>query len=260
MEFTKSECLAFFNSFLDFAQCKWVNDREAERSASRKPFQLQAALAAGLRIPKTLITNDPAQVLAFRDECEGQIAFKPLSGVSSRALDYSKEAADLFAGQFSLEPAIKESSTESTIPLIFTQILDDSKIPYLSNLAASPAIFQEYVEKSSELRVTIVGSQVFAARIYSQEANITKTDFRRFSLPGNPKIRHELCKLPDELVRRLLQLMNALNLVFGCIDMIETPEGDYVFLEVNPSGQWGWIEDYTGAPISQALAGMLGNF
>lgn len=68
---------------------------------------------------------------------------------------------------------------------------------------------------------------------------------------------HKAHALPDKTSGKLLSLMEHLGLVFGCIDMILTPEDEYIFLEVNPAGQWGWIEKLTGMPITDALTDML---
>ena len=79
-------------------------------------------------------------------------------------------------------------------------------------------------------------------------------DWRRYDF-GH--VKHEPCELPPEIVKKLLQAMRIWDLQFGAIDMILTPKGDYVFLEVNPSGKWGWIEAITGMPISKAIADLL---
>jgi glutathione synthase/RimK-type ligase-like ATP-grasp enzyme len=69
--------------------------------------------------------------------------------------------------------------------------------------------------------------------------------------------RHEAFTLPQAVEDKLRTLMKRLGLDFGCIDLVLTPEGQYVFLEVNPAGQWGWIESATGMPISESIAAEL---
>ena len=63
--------------------------------------------------------------------------------------------------------------------------------------------------------------------------------------------------LPDDVLDKLRQLMSILRLVYGAIDMRLTPDGEYVFLEVNPAGQWQFVEERTAQPITDALASYL---
>jgi glutathione synthase/RimK-type ligase-like ATP-grasp enzyme len=103
-----------------------------------------------------------------------------------------------------------------------------------------------------DLRVTIVGEDVFAAEIHSQTTEY-KHDFRMAM--HDAAIRSHT--LPDAVVAKLQALMAALGLVYGALDLRLTPEGDYVFLEINPAGQWLFIEHHTGQPISDAIADAL---
>jgi glutathione synthase/RimK-type ligase-like ATP-grasp enzyme len=115
-------------------------------------------------------------------------------------------------------------------------------------------IFQAYVPKRFELRVTVIGNQVFAAEIHSQLTNHTRYDWRRYDLSRTPHLRHEL---PPEIQDKCVRLVEQLELSYGAIDMVLTPEGRYVFLEINPNGQYLWIEEQTGLPISAALCDLL---
>ncbi|MEV4171342.1 hypothetical protein [Nonomuraea sp. NPDC049709] len=81
-------------------------------------------------------------------------------------------------------------------------------------------------------------------------------DFRA-ARPAHDRARHSVHHLPDDTARRCVELVAALGVSFGAIDLILTPGGEYVFLEINPNGQWGWIEDLTGLPISTAIADWL---
>jgi len=126
----------------------------------------------------------------------------------------------------------------------------------IENVRSCPAMFQEYIAKRHELRVTVVGPDIFAAEIDSQADDSTRVDFRRFALSKRiPK--HRPATLRRTLSERILRVMRRLDLEFGCFDIIIKPDGEEVFLEVNPSGQWHWVQRYTGLPIDDALAGML---
>jgi glutathione synthase/RimK-type ligase-like ATP-grasp enzyme len=64
-------------------------------------------------------------------------------------------------------------------------------------------------------------------------------------------------ELPDEVESKVHELMNTFGLIYGALDFIVTPEGRFVFLEINPAGQYMWVESRTGLPITNALADLL---
>ncbi|HWN70612.1 MAG TPA: hypothetical protein VNM90_23390, partial [Haliangium sp.] len=118
----------------------------------------------------------------------------------------------------------------------------------------SPVLFQARVPKQVELRITVAGESVLAAEIHSQSTKRTQIDWRHYDQGHTPYRAHAL---PDEIRRACLALVARLGLRFGAIDMIVTPDDRYVFLEINPSGQWMWIENETGLPISDAVCDTL---
>ena len=121
-------------------------------------------------------------------------------------------------------------------------------------IRACPVFAQEYIEKRYEYRVMIIGHQVLACRIDSQASPMTKTDWRHYDFNN---VEHTRVELPLATQEHLIRFMQEVGLNYGAIDLIETPEGDYVFLEVNPCGQWGWIEHFADLQIPQAVANML---
>jgi len=194
--------------------------------------QLADASEVGLRVPETIITNSPQEVIGFCRNHGGRVALK------------------------ALHPT-RVSNEEGEYQIVYTNVLSLEQIEdHKQEIKLSPVLIQEYVEKELEFRVTIVGKQVFACAIHSQDSEKTKHDWRRYDLEN---VKHEPYDLPQEVVQKLLILMNRWGLVYGAIDMILTPEGEYVFLEINPTGQWGWIESLTGMPISQSIAELLAN-
>jgi len=259
-EFVRVECLAYLNAlYRCLDHCRWVNPWLPERLAADKTGQLVKAKSEGLAVPRTLVSNDPRAAHDFFEQCGGRVIFKPLLGlVTGRPPEYSAQLRASFDGQFAFPPDCKDPSSRRESRVVFTQLLTLDRLEELDSLAVCPAIFQEYVEKQVELRITIVGDQVFTAAIHSQEHPETQVDFRRLALMTNHEsVKHTIFDLPIEIRSKLLSLMNKLGLVFGCVDMILTPRGEYVFLEVNPAGQWGWIEQMTGMPITEALVELL---
>lgn len=260
-EFARSESVSTLYGLFEALACPWVNPRAEEQRASNKLLQLAVAREVGLSVPRTLVTNDPESVREFAATSPGQVLFKPLGGTTRLTrLSYAPQVQAAYAGQFAAAPGVPDSGAESDddIPLLFSQVLTPEKLDLIDHIVGCPAIFQDYVEKRSEVRVTFIGDRVFAAEIFSQEREETRVDFRTLGLLPRESIpRHAVYHLPPDIEGRLRELMQRLGLVFGCADLIRTPAGEYVFLEVNPSGQWGWIEHLTGLPITDALADYL---
>jgi len=199
------------------------------RTAEQKQLQLELARALGLAVPRTLITNDPAAVRAFWDECRGRVVTKMMASF-----------------------AIHEDGREQ---VVFTTPLAEGDLAALEGLRLCPMTFQEKLEKAHELRVTIVGRRVFTAAIDSNELERSRTDWRR---EGQALLgRWRAAELPADVERGLLGLMDAFGINYGAADFVVTPAGEHVFLEINPSGEFFWLERENGFPISEALADVL---
>jgi hypothetical protein len=196
--------------------------------ADCKLEQLWRAERLGFEIPSTLVTNSPRDLLAFRRRHRGMVISK---------LGH--------AGAF-------DASYPGAIR--YTEPVTRRDLAHLGRLRNCPVIFQANVAKRLELRVTVVGSAVFAAEIHTQESRQTAQDSRRYDLDCTP---HRVHQLPEAIAARCVALTRELGLRYGAIDLILRPDGQYVFLEINPNGQFLWIEDLTGLPISAAVAALL---
>jgi glutathione synthase/RimK-type ligase-like ATP-grasp enzyme len=199
----------------------WINDPGRDVVAHRKAYQLRVAQDVGLKIPFTVITNDPHEARRFID---------------------SRGYRNVVYKAFS---ATEEEWRE-------TRLLRTEELALLDNVRHAPVIFQEYVAAVYDLRITVVGEQVFAAAIHSQETEY-KVDCR-IDIAG---ARIEAVTLPAELETLLRELTRRLGLVYGAVDMRRTPDGDYIFLEINPAGQWLYIEVKSGQPIAATMARAL---
>lgn len=203
----------------------WISDVDAIRKAENKIYQQIVAKEIGFRIPRGIITNNVTSFLSFaaNNECivkpiySGQIGWPQMKGV------------------------------------VFTSRLCTS--PVEEQIELSPSFLQEKIEKKYDVRVTVVGDEVFPARIDSQTNHETQIDWR----VGENVLPHESFTLPVKLENLCVELVRRLNLGFGAIDFVETPEDEFVFLEINPNGQWAWIETQTGMPISDTIAKKLVN-
>lgn len=200
---------------------------------SNKLYQLRAAANAGLRIPETIITNEPETLLSFCKKHGGIIAVKMMS------------------------PHVFLFPDREHTFYIYTQEITAEQIEQrIDAVRLAPILAQEYIRKLIELRATIVYDQIFTCGIHSQTSERTKHDWRRYDFHN---VKHEIFQLPHGIQKKLFALMRSLGLTFGAVDMILTPENDFVFLEINPHGQWDWIEKLTGLPISNAIAETLAN-
>lgn len=203
------------------------------RRASLKLPQLRLAAELGFTVPPTLVTTDPDEFLAFWQEHAGKVITKSVTTAALR-----RDAGD---------------GTERGL-LRYTEVVTPRDLGYAAALRYCPVIAQAYVPKRIELRVTVVGDRVFAAAIGSQESRRTQHDWRRYDDLRTPHFPYEL---PDAVAERCARLVARLGLVYGAIDLIVTPDDDHVFIEINPNGQYLWIEHETGLPISEAIADLL---
>ena len=99
-----------------------------------------------------------------------------------------------------------------------------------------------------------MGEQVFATAIWSQDNEETETDWRKGS---RPDLRHEKIVLELRVQRQCVKLVQRLGLRYGAIDLVCDRSGKLWFLEINPNGQWAWIENLTGYPIAAAIVDEL---
>lgn len=209
--------------------CFHLDAPEARLRGRNKQLQLELAARAGLPVPRTLITNDPDEARAFVAACPGGVVTKMMNAVS--VWDEGEEHA------------------------LFTNLVRPDDVEALDDLVLCPMTFQEKLEKALELRVTVVGDEVFSASIDSQSSARARVDWRRDGLGMIGEWRHH--DLPREVGDGARALLDTLGLTYGAFDYVLTPDGRYVFLEVNPEGEFFWLEDAPGLPISDAIARAL---
>jgi len=236
IEFYKSEYRSFLTSLALIHLDKfWVSNPVHLMRATNKQVNLVAAQTCGFLIPDTYIGNNIYTLVNY---------VKPTSIYALKA-----------AQSGFIKATVKNDVTESQS--LFTQKVTGQYIlDRIEQLVHCPVTIQEYVPKAFELRITVVGNKIFAARIDSQlsPSEKTRTDWRHYDLENTPHSEYEL---PDEIKLKCFALLKELGLQFGCIDMVVTPDNQYYYLEVNSTGQWLWIENLTGMPITQAIAQLL---
>lgn len=210
-----------------FKEKKWLDDPWAIERAENKIVQLHVATKVAFRVPETIVTSDPDRVRNFYHKHDENIIVKLLSG----------------------SPMVDK--------VLYTNKVKESDLKRIDALKTSPSIFQECIDKDYELRITVVGNKIFAAKIYSQEDTDTTLDWRRKPKLNDFNVKMEPVVLPTSIEAKIYAYMKAIDLRFGCIDMIVDKNGDYIFLEINPNGQWYFIQLQTEQKISEAIADLL---
>ncbi|MBL8947855.1 MAG: hypothetical protein JNK45_32075 [Myxococcales bacterium] len=207
----------FFHSMLAaFARdAVWINGIDAKRRASSKLLQLAEARAVGFAVPETLCSNDAAAIREFVGQAPpGQTIHKSFLPL-----------------QWGLADGIATSGTAIVTP----QNLPSDRI-----LRLTPGIFQRRIAKRHEVRATFFGDHAVAVAIDSQRHPDAHVDWRSVPACERPLAPIEL---PAEVHRKAALIMRRLDLLFGSFDFVVTPDGEYVFLEVNEAGQFLWKED-----------------
>ena len=202
----------------------WVNHPSRSAHAAYKPRQLAAACAVGLTVPDTLITNAPGAVTAF---CAGGPTVTKLLGAST----------------------IYE---ENVRKIGYTRLVDTDDLADLRGIATTAHLFQRWVPKRHEARVIVIGQHLTAVTIRAagEAAHIDwRTDYDALS--------YTVVEPPEPVILGVRALMTALDLPYGALDFVVSPDGTWTFLEINPGGQYGWLEAETGAPFTAQLADLL---
>ena len=211
----------------------WVSRLDSLKVARRKLPQLLTAKRLGMNIPKTIVTNSPEEVRCFFRECDGRMIYKTLNSPIIRL----GEGPELWG-----------------VP---TTLLKEEQLQSIHLIQKTGGIFQEYVDKLYEVRVTVIGNDIFAAMIHSQLEESAKIDWRE-AVALN-LVRVEPYKLPDFVENQCRSVVYSYGLKFGAIDLIRRKDGSYVFLELNCNGQWLWVEERTGQPLLESMVRLLTN-
>jgi glutathione synthase/RimK-type ligase-like ATP-grasp enzyme len=217
------ESMTTLRGLLDLlAHVPWIDALDLNRCAENKTRQLRLAHELGLSIPPTLITADAAAARRFFHVHGGRVIAK-LQGTLTQSMRGG-----------------------GGLP---TRLLQSTDLDALDGLRSCPMMFQRYVDKAYELRIAWVDGQALVGALDGRKCGV---DWRYESTASwEPHL------LPAAIHDRLARLMARLGLRQGAIDMIVEPSGDYVFLEVNPHGEWGMLERDLGLPIGEAIASAL---
>jgi hypothetical protein len=205
---------------------KWVNHPLANSSASYKPEQLLRAVKIGLAVPDTLITNEENAARRFCEGLHWDVVAKPLGYGDIGGIDL----------------------TEGNV--VYTHLVNPTLDSDLALVANCPTMFQKRISKQFDVRVTIAGEKCIVVALHSQDNPIIALDCRRNEMR---EMRYSATELPTKISDSLVRLTRSYGLHFAAIDLALDRVVSYWFLELNPSGQWAWLEQTIGVPISAAL-------
>jgi len=218
--FAWSETTEAVNGLWYGMDCFWMNHPTADEMALRKVTQHRIAHRLGLRVPETLVTNCP-------DEARSFIARHEATGVIRKAFRNIVEAP---------RETLKVGAHE---------------MAQLDSVRFAPVIFQEYIPLALDLRVTVVDGEMFATAFRSDAAY--EVDYR--SGIGSAEVFP--FELPEDVAIKLQALMDFFGLKYGAVDFRLKPDGECVFFEVNPAGEYLFAADRTGQPVPRAIAAAL---
>lgn len=209
---------------------EWMSDPSCIQLAESKIYQLSLAQSLGFKLPDTIVSNNPDAIRGFFEEKHGDIIAKPLR---LGYFDYGNRRAGVYTSK------VEKGDLEDEL-----------------SLKVSPVIYQELLPKLFDIRVTVVDQDLFAVAIDSQSVPSAMLDWRRADTDA---LGHHIHCLPHDIAELCLKLVKTLGLSYGAIDLVLSPDNEYFFLEINPNGQWVWMEDRLALPISDSIATWLFN-
>ena len=226
-DWAAAEAQAAIEGFWHAVSGRWVNHPFANLSASSKPEQLRRATRHGLRVPPTVITNEPAVATDFARK-QNRIVCKPLANGVVPDRDGSR--------------------------IFYTELMTNEDVAALTGLGEEPYLFQALIDKVCDVRVTVVGGHAYGSRIESQDTLTGRIDWRKAELG---ELQHSVCSLPDDLAASCISLAHSYGLRYAAIDLALARDNSYVFFELNPNGEWGWLQQHTALPLAQRLVDEL---
>lgn len=206
-----SQWNAFLRGLMVFQDAYWMNWPQATYAAESKPYQLMSAKKIGFSVPQTIVSNS----LGFDRLSSKKFIIKSMDTV------LLKENDDCYF-----------TYTSKANPADFS----------LELTRQAPITFQEYIEDKLDIRVTVIDTKVYAVAIKANGCAIAD-DWR---IQRKDALEYIDIELPDNVNKLCIDYVKMLGLKYGAIDLIKT-KNQYVFIEINPTGEWGWLSNYERA-------------
>lgn len=225
VDFARRELATAMDAFLEAIPPNLqINPSYADRISGNRLLQARRARQAGFAVPDTLVTQDAAEAREFLSRHTRAV---------TKAICFGRTSSSIEGESF---------AHTSEVPAD----------PDLAGLEYCPSLFQENIPKRFDWRITSVGDRVFSARMEFETGDAT--DWR---LESRALTAFKAAPAPNDVTSRLKALTAGSGIVYGAHDLIETVTGEFVFIETNPAGQWGWLEITTDLPIGRAIADEL---
>ncbi|HTB23688.1 MAG TPA: hypothetical protein VK914_13410 [bacterium] len=195
---------------------RWINHPTNNIRAGSKMEQLTRARSFGLNVPESIVTRDQEVVRSFWEQCDKKIIVKPLS-----------------AG------LVEEGDGIST-SLIYTNQVTVEHFKGLEDISGCPTFFQRLISKSFDVRVTWLDGKYFSVKLERlTNDGVQIVDIRRDNMKG---VKYTLIEMPVSVGSALSDMLSSYELRFAAIDFVVDHVGNWFFLEINPNGQWAWLD------------------
>ena len=227
-EFVRRQWIETLQMIYNSLHCEWINSPDTAVKSSNRLTQLVCARKIGFNVPPTLITNDPDRARDFYYQNSGRIIVKALHN--------------------------HDIEIHSKVYSLFSHSVNQEDLKNFGDLLYAPCILQEKLQKRSEIRVIVMGNKVFAVEIETESVPEANDDIHRADLSLLPK---RAIQLNQEDQLRCIRIIESLGLKYGAIDFIVGKDGRLIFLEVNPTGDWVYIENQTELRITNAFVDLI---
>lgn len=215
-------------AYLSYLGIPFFDEFDSIVRAEKKILQLDIAREVGFNIPSTIVSNSKSQIIDFLNQHDDEGILK-----------------------LSTQPTFNKNND---VYFIFANKVSSADFDEMDITINSPVIVQNYIEKQYEVRYTFVNGEHFVCKIESQLSDKSKIDFRRYDFANTPYVAIEA---PERIKNMVSVFMSKLKLNYGALDFIVDHNGNWHFLEINPVGQYGWIEHLTGLSITDAILRFL---
>lgn len=197
--------------------------------AENKIRQLSCAKDVGFTIPRTILSNDPRELQSFLKQ-SSEVVVKPF--------------------HTSFVPSADARTYSLIAKRVSTRSLDDA----LRLTETTFLLCQELITKTLDVRVTVFpDGRSVACAIDTSSLPANSVDWR----PHVATLAHESIACPERTYDRIQRFLAKMGLRFGAFDFGVRPDGEWVFFECNPNGQWLWVELKTGVPLARYVADIL---
>jgi glutathione synthase/RimK-type ligase-like ATP-grasp enzyme len=215
-----------------FPKAKWVNNYYNMRLPSHRINQIPVAQQLGIFVPPTIVTN----------------CYQP-------ALNFIKKHRDCIVKPMSYSGFLHQDKPYGC----YTRSIDIETLEALrESIHLAPLFLQRRIAKKAEYRVTLIGHQHFVCRLDVKHLDDPDANMD-WRVIEPEKVTHIPDMLPDAYIQKLRGMLDVFGLNFGAFDIIRDDDDKLYFIELNPNGQWYWIELLTGMPMVKAMVELITN-